>query len=727
MNAPLLSRRSFLSVTAIAGGGMAIELTLPGAARATEQPPAKLTVWVEITPTNEVIITGHNPEIGQGVKTSLPMLIAEELDCDWAQVQVRQGDYNTKAYGLQVAGGSMAVPRAWLPLRQAGAAARQMLLAAAAQRGGVPAGELTTARGVVQHRKSKRQWTFGELAGAAAGLPMPDPAKVPLKDPRNFAIIGKSKVGVDSARVLRGEPLFGIDTRLPGMLYAVFESAPAHGGKLSHAEAGNIERRQGIVAVIPLDEAGGPQGIVSGVAIVATNYWYAERARKALTATWDLASAKGHSTSFYEREARRLHDQGGGADLRKDGDAASKLASAAKRISASYSYPFLAHAPMEPQNCTALYREDGSLELWAPTQNPSAGAGQIAKQLGIPQDKQTIHITRMGGGFGRRLSGDYMVQAAAIAKAMPGRPIQLIYSRADDMKRDMFRPAGWHRFEAGLDAAGKLVALTDHFVTFGADGKPVGVAEMPPSHFPAGLLPDLHYTQSVMPSVVPMGPLRAPRSNALCFAFHGFLDEVAEAAGKDLPALLLELCAGDRTIGAPVEPGRPSGSFVTTRARAVIERVLADSGWAKRKKLAGRGLGFGFYFCHLGYFAEVADVSVSGSEVKVNKIWVAGDIGSQLINPMHAENQVRGAIIDGVAETLLQKINITDGVVAETNFDTFQLARISTTPEIAISWVKSDNHPTGLGEPALPPVIPALVNAIYAATGKRVRDLPVRL
>ena len=726
MNAPVLSRRSFLSVTALAGGGMAIELTLPGAARATETAPAKLSVWVEIAATGEIVITGHNPEVGQGVKTSLPMLIAEELDCDWAQVHVRQGDYNTRAYGLQVAGGSMAVPRGWLPLRQAGAAARQMLLAAAAQRDGVPLGELTAAKGVVHHRKSKRQWTYGELAGAAAALPMPDPAKVPLKDPEDFAIVGKSKVGVDSARVLRGEPLFGIDTRLPGMLYAVFESAPAHGGKLK-SRIGDTALPAGVVAIVPIEGAAGPQGLLDGVAIVATSYWYAERARKALQIEWDLSAAKGHSTASYEAEAKRLLEAGGGAELRKDGDAAGKLATAAKRLAANYSYPFIAHAPMEPQNCTALYREDGSLELWAPTQNPSSGAGQIAKLLGIPQDKQTIHITRMGGGFGRRLSGDYMVQAAAIAKAMPGRPIQLIYSRADDMKRDFFRPAGWHRFEAGLDGSGNLVALTDHFVTFGEGGKAVGVAEMAPSHFPAGLVPDLHYTQSLMPSVVPMGPLRAPRSNALCFAFHSFLDEVAEAAGKDLPALMLELCAGDRTIGSPVEPGKFSGSFVTARARGVIERVLADCGWAKRKKQPGRGLGFGFYFCHLGYFAEVADVSVSGSAVKVNKVWVAGDVGSQLINPMHAENQVRGAIIDGLAETLLQKINVTDGVVAETNFDTFHLARISATPEIAISWVMSDNHPTGLGEPALPPVIPAIVNAIHAATGRRVRDLPVRL
>lgn len=726
MNAPVLNRRSFLRVSALAGGGMVLELALAGQARAAEATGARLSVWVEIAADNAVIITGHNPEVGQGIKTSVPMLIAEELDCDWGQVRVVQGDYNPKAYGVQVAGGSMAVPRGWLPLRQAGAAARQMLLAAAGQKGGVPLGELTTARGVVHHRRSRRQWTYGELAAEAATLPMPDPAKVPLKDPKGFTIIGKGLTGVDSARVLRGEPLFGIDTQLPGQLTAVFESAPAYGGKLK-SKLVDAQMPPGVVAVLPMDGGAGPQGLLDGVAVVATSYWHAERGRKALKIDWDLSAAQGHSTARYEAEARRLMEAGGGADLRRDGDAAGKLAGAARRISAAYSYPFLAHAPMEPQNCTALYTEDGSIELWAPTQNPGTGARLIAQQLGIPEAKQTIHITRMGGGFGRRLAGDFMVQAAAIAKAMPGKPIQLIMSRADDMKRDFFRPAGWHRFEAGLDAQGKLVALTDHFVTFGADGKPASSADMQPTHLPAGLLGDLTYSQSLMPTVVPTGPLRAPRSNAQCFAFQSFLDEVAEAADKDLPALMLELCAGDRVIGPPVEPGKPSGSFVTARARAVIQRVLADSGWARRKKQPGRGLGFGFYFCHLGYFAEVADVSVSGSDVRVNKIWVAGDVGSQIINPIHAESQVRGSIIDGMAETLYQKVNIADGAVAETNFDTFPLARISATPEIAISWVMSANHPTGLGEPAMPPVIPAIVNAIYAATGKRVRDLPVRL
>ncbi|MGE3692318.1 MAG: molybdopterin cofactor-binding domain-containing protein [Novosphingobium sp.] len=726
MNAPVLNRRSFLSVTALAGGGMAIELTLPGAARAQQAGGGVLSVWVEIASDNSIVITGHNPEIGQGVKTSLPMMIAEELDCDWAQVRVRQADYNTARYGMQVAGGSFATPRHWLPLRRAGAAARQMLLQAAAVKGGVPAGELTTAKGVVLHRASNRQWTYGELAADAARLPLPDPATVPLKDPKTFAIIGRSKVGVDSARVLRGEPLFGIDTRLPDLLYAVFESAPAHGGRYDD-KAIEADMPAGVVAILPFEEKGGPAALPSGVAIVAKNYWYAERARQARKTEWDLSAAKGHSSAAYEARAGELLDAGGGADLKRDGDAAARLAAAAKRIEARYSYPFLAHAPMEPQNCTALYREDGTLELWAPTQNPSAGAGQIAKQLGIPEAKQTIHITRMGGGFGRRLSGDYMVQAAAIAQAMPGKPIQLISSRADDMKRDFFRPAGWHRFEAGLDAGGKLIALTDHFVTFGQGDKPAPSADMNPMHFPAGLVPDLTYTQSMMPTVIPTGPLRAPRSNALCFAFMSFLDEVAEAAGKDLPSLILELCRENQVLGPPVEADKASSSFVTARARGVIERVLKDCGWARRKQQAGRGLGFGFYFCHLGYFAEVADVSVSGSEVRVKKVWVAADIGSHLVNPMHAENQVRGSIIDGMAEALLQKIHFTDGAIAEKNFDTFQLARISQTPEIAISWVKSDNLPTGLGEPALPPVIPAIVNAVYAATGKRIRDLPLKL
>ena len=716
-----LDRRGFLSVSALAGGGLLLGLS--AGAEAQDVQPAGLNAFVAIEPSGKVIIVAKNPEVGQGIKTSLPMLIAEELDCDWARVEVVQGDFKPALYGRQVAGGSFAVPMHWMGHRQLGAAARQMLVSAAAAKAGVAPAELTTTKGEVHHRASGRKWSYGALAGDAARLPAPTLETVPLKQPGDFTLIGQPKVGVDSARVLRGEALFGIDMRLPGQLYAVLETSPAYGGKLKSADSAAARAATGVVAVIELAGLGGPDALPEGVAVVATNIWYAEQARKLLRLEWDLAGAKGHSNGDYAAAAARLQAAGTGADIRRDGDPAAKLAAAAKVVEARYSYPFLAHMPMEPQNCTALF-EDGALELWAPSQNPQAGADQIARHLGIPLDRQTIHITRMGGGFGRRLIGDYMVEAAAVAKALPGRPVQLVFSRADDIKRDFFRPGGWHHFTAGLDGAGRLTALSDHFVSFTHDGKPARSAQMGAHQFPAGLLADLAYSVSTMATVLPTGPMRAPESNAICFAMQGFLDEVAEAAGTDLPKLLLELCAEDKVIG---RPGQPMTAFATSRARAVIERVLADANWGKARIDPGRGLGFAFYYCHLGYFAEVVDASVAGTAVTVNKVWVAGDVGSHVINPFGAENQVRGSVLDGLSQALEQELTFADGAIGQTNFDSYPIGRISAAPEIAISWVTSDYAPTGLGEPALPPVIPALTNAIYAATKKRIRDLPVRL
>ncbi|MDG2005123.1 MAG: molybdopterin-dependent oxidoreductase [Novosphingobium sp.] len=722
----VLDRRAFLSVSALAGGGLALSLSLPSAAGADHHAsaPIRLTNLVTIDRAGKVTIMAKNPEIGQGMKTALPMLIAEELDCDWNSVEVLQADFDPSRFERQRAGGSFAIRFEYLPMRRAGAAARHMLVEAAATLSGVAASELATDKGYVLHKASGRKWSYGELADAAARLPAPELEKLPLKDSKNFAIIGKPIVGVDSARVLKGEPLFGIDAGQPGMLHAVVETAPAHGARLKSVDSSAAKAAHGVVAVLRLDELGGPDVMPDTVAVVATNHWYAEKARKLLKLEWDLAPAKGHSITAYKAEASRLHDAAMGTELRRDGDADGQLASAAKTVRARYSYPYVAHATLEPQNCTAVY-QDGALEMWAPTQTPERGVPLIAKHLGIPAEKQTLHITRIGGGFGRRLFADYMVQAAAIAKALPGKPVQMLWNRAEDIKRDYYRPAGWHNFAAGLDGDGKLTAFTDHFVTLGSGGKPHRSASMQPTHFPAELVKDLTYTMDVMDTVIPMGPLRAPGSNALAYAFQGFLDEVAQAAGKELPSLMLELLAEDRVIGKDVNSWGSGWAFRTARARGVIEHVVKQSGWANRPREAGRGMGFGFYFCHLGYFAEVADVSVSGNNVKVNKVWVAGDVGRQIVNPFGAEAQVKGAVIDGVGQVLDQQITFTDGAIAQQNFDSYPLPRIDVVPEIDIDWVVTDNDPSGLGEPALPPAVPAITNAIYAASGKRVRDLPL--
>jgi isoquinoline 1-oxidoreductase beta subunit len=723
-----LSRRTLLKVSALAGGGLAITATMPMVARAatgTGAADATLGAYITIHPDNMITIVGKNPEIGQGIKTMLPMLIADELDADWSQVRIVQGDSDAKKYGPQIAGGSFATPMNWIPMRQVGASARAMLLNAAAQKWGVPVETLKTAKGKITDATG-RSMTYGEIASDAAKLTAPDTAAVKLKDPKDFTIIGRAIPGIDSPKIVRGEPIFGVDTKLPGMVYAAYERAPVFGARLKSANVAAAKAVPGVIDAFTVEAKGTPDQLVDGVAVIAKNWWVANQARSKLAPVWDNGEWASHSTAGYDAQAKKLMDGPPSSDVfAKAGDVDAAFASAAKTLDAQYAYPFLAHVPMEPMNATALMRADGTLEMWAPTQNPQAGQASVAQMLGLKPEQVTLHITRMGGGFGRRLVNDFMHQAAAIAAKMPGTPVQLIWSREDDVRSDFYRPAGWHRLRAALDKDNKLIGFDDHFVTFDLSGG-FNPAAMSPDIFPAKFVPNLRYSQSKLKTAVPMGALRAPSSNALAFVTQGFLDEVAEAAGKDLPTLLLELIAGKEK-----EPdqrggfGGPTRGFNPARMRGVVEKAVAMSPWGK-PVAAGHALGFGYYFSHQGYFAEVVEASLTDrKQVQVHNVWVAADVGNTIINPFGALNQVRGAVIDGLGQATALAIKLENGAVVQSNFHDYPVPRMPFTPEIHVEWVKSDNDPTGLGEPALPPAIPALTNALYKLTGKRIRSLPI--
>jgi len=638
--------------------------------------------------------------------------------------RIEQGDLDTKNFQGQVAGGSTATPNNWLPMRRVGAAARAMLVATAAQQWGVPATECDTAKGVVSHRASKRSATYGELATKAATATPPDLATVPLKDRKDFRIIGQRVRGVDTHRIVTGVPMYGIDVTVPGMLYGTFVKCPVFGGKVASANVEAMKALPGVRQAFVVEGGTNLNGLMPGVAIIADSWWQAKSARLKLKVTWDEGATAQQSSASFATQAAALASQPAQRSLRKDGDVGTALAGAAKTIRGDYFYPFIAHASLEPQNCTAHMKPDGQLEIWAPSQAPAGGRALVAQTLGIKDTDITVHITRSGGGFGRRLANDYMVEAAWIAK-VAGVPVKLLWTREDDMQHDFYRPAGYHYFTGGLDAAGKVVAWRDHFVSFGNDDKSFSAgAGIGGTEFPQHFIPNFALDASVMPLGVPTGFLRAPGSNGIAFATQSFIDELAHAAGKDPLQFRLDLLANVQTDAATGVPQPPP--YDGERARGVLELVREKSGWGKTTLPRGTGMGVAFHFSHRGYFAEVVRASVSKEgKLKVEKVWVAGDIGSEVINPLNAENQVQGSVQDGLAQALGQEITIDKGRTVQSSFDDFPLIRFADAVPVEVHFLKSAVAPTGLGEPALPPVPPALCNAIFAATGKRVRSLPL--
>jgi len=727
---PSLNRRGFLKLSAVAGGGLVLGTCLqfaddafaegnPAIAKATAEAGGSLNAFVRISADGKILIAAHSPEGGQGVRTSLPMLVAEELEVDWKQISIELVPLDP-FYGAQVAGGSTAMPRLYTPLRQMGATARIMLVQAAARRWGVPVESCIAAHAQVTHTPSKRILTYAELAADAAKLPVPDAKTVPLKDAKDFKIVGQRIGGIDNPAIVTGKPLFGIDQTLPGMLYAVFEKCRVFGGKVASADLAAVKALPGVRDAFVIEGTTNLNGLMPGVAIIADSTWSAMSARRQLKVTWDEGPRANDSWAGFVEKAEALALQTGEQTLRQDGDVAAAGAQAAKTLEAKYVYPFISHANLEPQNCTAWFK-DGVMEVWAPTQRPQGGQDLICEVLKLPKEKVKVNLTRIGGGFGRRLSSDFMIEAAAIAQRVKA-PIKLTWTREDDLRHDHFRPGGLHFLKGSVDAQGNLSSWQNHFVTFGnAKGKPGSGGSLSPDEFPARFLPNYRAEMSLIECNVPMGPWRAPGGSVFAWVIQSFLDELAHAANRDPLEVRLSLLRDKRMVTTPGE--RPNG-YDAKRMHDVVELVAEKAGWGK-KLPKGQGQGIAFHFSHRGYFANVADVTVTkDGTLKVDRVVVVGDVGSQIVNPSGAENQVAGSIVDGLSAAGLQEIGIERGRAVQGNFHEYPLLRIADSPNVEVHFNLTDNQPTGLGEPALPPLAPAVCNAVFAATGKRIRTLP---
>jgi isoquinoline 1-oxidoreductase beta subunit len=695
------------------------EAAVAAAPDAKEQP---INAFIRIAPDGVITIMSKAPEIGQGIKTSFGVIIAEELDADWSHVVMEQADINEKLYGNQGAGGSTSIPRAWDQIRQAGAGAKAMLIAAAAKEWKVSPAEITARDSTLTHAPSGRSASYGSLANAAARMPLPDPASLKLKTRNEYRLIGKRYRGVDDPKVVTGKPLFGIDVQLPGMVYANFTKCPAVGGKVKSANLDEIKAMPGVIDAFVLEGTGKPLEVMPGVAVITKDTWTAIQAKNRLKIDWDLSEASRDSSAQFSARAKQIAPHLPKKPDGEVGDVDKAFANAAKTVEAYYEYPFAAHAPLEPMNTTAHWH-DGIMEMWVPTQQPNRGIPQVLAILGLDRDKLLVHQPRCGGGFGRRLVNDYMCEAAAIAMKVKG-PVKLQWTREDDFNHDFYRPAGYHSFKGAIDKNGRLDAWQEHFITFTADGKKPSTGSAYTENLKySTIAPNLRRSITMLPLIIPTGAWRAPGDNGQVFPQQSFMHELAVAAGRDHVEFLIE--AVNRHV-PELAPKEKSVNFSPARASGAIKLCAQKAGWG-RALPQGHGIGIAWCYSHAGHTAQAIEISVdSQKRIKVLRIVAAIDVGP-VIDMNGAEAQAQGASIDAFSTAMGLKIDIQDGRIKQQNYNDYPTLRLPFAPSvIEAHFIQSDFPPTGLGEPAFPALAPALANAIFAATGERVRKLPLR-
>src|SRR5579863_8766153 len=704
-----LSRREFVVAGVAAGAGLVIGFYLPR--KGQPQESFSPNAYLRITPDNKITVVVARSEMGQGVRTALPMILAEELEADWKQIEIEQAGAST-LYGDQTTGGSASVRTTWDPMRKAGAAAREMLISAAALTWGVPRSSCAAQAGYIVHAASKRQLSYGELAEKAGTLPIP--TDVPLKQSKDYKIVGQRLARVDTPSKVKGDALFGIDFRIPGMKYSVLSRTPTIGGKVVSFDDKESKKISGVSYAGKIGDA--------AVAVVADSVWGAMEGRRLLNVSWDEGPNKDLNTAAVTTSLKQAAGKKG-ASLYSVGSVAK---AAGRHVSAEYQLPFMAHAPMEPGNCTANYSATGC-ELWAPTQVPQDCRDAVAQAVGLDPDQVKVNVTLMGGGFGRRLEHDYAVEAAQVSKAI-NAPVKVIWTREDDMRFSTYRPASLHQLSAVLDGAGWPVSFTHRIIApsiSGQKGQPVPGGVDPDLPDEAAFiygLPNVSLEYVLAETPVPLGWMRSVYALQAGFASESFIDELAAAAGKDPLEYRLHILAQNNS-GKDQDIQYFTTTWHTARMRGVLQLAADKAEWGKPLP-AGRYRGIACFGCFSSYMAEVVEISMENERPRVHRVVAAVDCG-QVVNPGILEQQIPGGVVYALGNALRAKITIEKGRVVQGNFDDYAPLRMDETPVVEVYAVPSSEAPTGIGEPSVPPLAPALCNAIYAATKKRIRALPV--